>query len=203
LRRITSNDISLDADAEERNSSGMTAFHIALSLGKEDIVNYFLEEHPTKDSDTNAIYQSPVDKSNLVMAIHSGEPQLVYLVLENSLADPQDITDSWAWVTSAEGNATVIESVQKASPDEPEKAGDIVKLLMRAGNFTPPATPVMQKKTAPFDPQPLKRQDQASGENVPSPNSQRGGSGRGGRGRGGRGRGSRGKGQRGRGSGKP
>ncbi|KAF8212016.1 hypothetical protein K438DRAFT_1957806 [Mycena galopus ATCC 62051] len=133
------------ADPEERDSRGLTAFHVALQCGHIPVVAYFLDEHPPKDS--NGVYEPPAGKTLLSLALESHEPELVWKVLDNGLATEQDINLSWAWITSTKGRSTMKKGLVpngdrkgKAFNDE-EKFEDITKLLMRFGGFTPPPTP--------------------------------------------------------------
>ncbi|KAF7363616.1 hypothetical protein MSAN_01018700 [Mycena sanguinolenta] len=132
------------ADLEERDSRGLTAFHVALQCGHVPIVAYFLEEHPLEDS--NGVYKPPASKSLLSLALESHEPELVWKILDNDLATEQEINQSWAWITSAEGRSAMKKNFaqnggRKGKAHGDEKFQDIMKLLMRFGGFTPPPTP--------------------------------------------------------------
>ncbi|KAJ7632817.1 hypothetical protein FB45DRAFT_913589 [Roridomyces roridus] len=131
------------ADPEERDSSNLTAFHVALECGHIPAVQYFFEAYPSKDSDSKGVYQPPESKTLLSIALSSQEPELVYQILDKGLATEQDINSSWTWVTSAKGRAAMKKTKvagQKSKMHE-EKVEDIMKLLMRFGGFTPPPTP--------------------------------------------------------------
>ncbi|KAL0565866.1 hypothetical protein V5O48_016154 [Marasmius crinis-equi] len=122
---------SHNADPEERDSQNLTAFHVAVRHGQLPIMNYFLENHPPGD-DSREVYRSPLSSSlsNLRLAIESGDPQVVKLVLEQGLASSQVLNEVWTWMTS-KGVETL--------PDE------IAKIIMQHGGFTPPPTPVTNR----------------------------------------------------------
>ncbi|KAJ7905725.1 hypothetical protein B0H14DRAFT_2661321 [Mycena olivaceomarginata] len=130
------------ADPEERNSRGLTAFHVALQSGHIPVVAYFLDEHPPKDSD--GVYEPPEGKTLLSLALESHEPELVWKILDNGLATEQDINLSWTWITSTKGRSAMKSSTGGRKGNlahSDEKFEDIMKLLMRFGGFTPPPTP--------------------------------------------------------------
>ncbi|KAJ7271992.1 hypothetical protein B0H12DRAFT_1008394 [Mycena haematopus] len=133
------------ADPEERDSRGLTAFHVALQCGHIPVVAYFLEEHPPKDSD--GVYEPPASKTLLSLALESHEPELVWKILDNDLATQQDINQSWAWITSTTGRSAMKKNLVQnggrkgKAHDDKEAFEDIMKLLMRFGGFTPPSTP--------------------------------------------------------------
>ncbi|KAJ7047013.1 DnaJ domain-containing protein [Mycena alexandri] len=135
---------SHSADPEERDSRNLTAFHIALQSGHVPIVAYFFQAYSPKDSDSEAVYRPPTPKTLLSIALESHEPELVWKILENGLATEQDINLSWTWITSAKGRSEMKKSAQgskKGKGHDEERFGDIIKLLMRFGGFTPPPTP--------------------------------------------------------------
>ncbi|KAJ7087831.1 hypothetical protein C8R44DRAFT_819930 [Mycena epipterygia] len=130
------------ADPEERDSRDLTAFHIALQCGHIPVVAYFFEAYPPSDS--HAVYDAPKSKTLLSIALESREPELVWMILDNGLATEQDINLSWTWITSTKGRSEMKKSGkagQKSKPNDEEKFEDIMKLLMRFGDFTPPPTP--------------------------------------------------------------
>ncbi|KAJ7724464.1 hypothetical protein DFH07DRAFT_854853 [Mycena maculata] len=188
------------ADPEERDSRNLTAFHVALQSGHIPVVAYFFEAYPPKDSDSNGVYKPPEAKTLLSIALESHEPQLVWMILDNGLATAHDINLSWTWITSAEGRSAMKKGMRDGKAQE-EKFGDILKLLMRFGGFTPPPTPSSSDNSdGEWDQTETSRvpvewanQAQPSGEEPSSPATQKpvqAGRGRGrGRGRGGRGRG--------------
>ncbi|CAK5277342.1 unnamed protein product, partial [Mycena citricolor] len=69
------------ADPEERDSQGMAAFHVALQSGHKNIVDYFFETYDRKDDDSNAIYHMADPESLLSLAVTTGEPELVWMIL--------------------------------------------------------------------------------------------------------------------------
>lgn len=128
------------ADLEERNSQGLTGLHLALKLGRISIVKHIVEAYPPGDS--RGIYETPKGVTLLSLAIESKEPELVWVVLENKLASPQDISKAWQ-------KATSVSSQPKA---ESTKRSDIIELLKTYGGLTPPATPHKTKDSSkPFN----------------------------------------------------
>jgi hypothetical protein len=123
--KLKSNGFS-GADLEERNSQGCTALHLALKMGKIPVVKHIFEEFPPDDSP--AVYQSPENTSSLLLALESGEPELVWMVLDKGLASSEEINKAWSKATSHKLSGS-------------EKQSDIIQLLMRYGGFTPPPTP--------------------------------------------------------------
>ncbi|KAH6918348.1 hypothetical protein BKA70DRAFT_13601 [Coprinopsis sp. MPI-PUGE-AT-0042] len=117
------------ADIEDRNSQGSTALHLALKVGHIPIVKYIFEEYPPEDAP--AVYSSPPNNSSLLLALESGEPELVWMILDKSLATSEEINKVWSKATSQ----------KSSSLSGSEKHSDILQLLMRYGGFTPPPTP--------------------------------------------------------------
>lgn len=131
----------LGGDVEERNAQEHTAFHVALKNGQISIVAYFLETYPPKDSD--GVYN--LSNTNLLsLALHSGEPELVWMILDKKMASSEDINNAWSFITSTAGSASFNLSHGARGSDK-ETYDDVLKLLMRFGNFTPPPTPQVGK----------------------------------------------------------
>ena len=122
---------------EERNSQGFTVLHTALKLGRISIVKHLVETYPLSHSD--ALYENPQGSTLLSLALESGEPELVWFVLENKLASPEDINKTWTKVTSGKNSY---------SKQSSEKHSDIIQLLKKYGGFTPPATPLSSSSTS-------------------------------------------------------
>ncbi|TFK30138.1 DnaJ-domain-containing protein [Coprinopsis marcescibilis] len=125
-------------DMEERNSEGLTVLHLALKNGQITIAQYIFDEYPPDDAP--ATFDSPASKSSLMLAIQSGEPELVWMVLNNGLATSEQINEAWARATS-NGNPEI-------SMDRESKEADIIRLLMRYGGFTPPPAPCNKSETS-------------------------------------------------------
>ncbi|KAK0205709.1 hypothetical protein IW262DRAFT_648600 [Armillaria fumosa] len=147
-----------NADPEERNDESLTAFHIALRNGHQKIVTYFFNAFPPKDKHSEPIYTPPKSTNLLTLALDSRDPEVVWMILDRSLASSDDISKAWSWVTSTEGYNMMLKpnSVNEALNDNArsERYYEIVKLLMRFGGFTPPSTANMS--------------DQEEGDNWPS-----------------------------------
>ncbi|KAI9570462.1 hypothetical protein HD554DRAFT_2018480 [Boletus coccyginus] len=135
------------ADPEERNSYGLSAFHIALQHGHVQILKYFFESYDPKQEDHNAIYDISPPESLLSIALDSAEPEVVWMILDRGLATSRDIGNAWTEVTSQGGRQTLLEKVDNDSM----KCTEIQNLLMSYGGFTPPPTPkVATQKSSPL-----------------------------------------------------
>lgn len=115
------------ADPEEKNSQGLTAFHVALKQGHIPIVQLFLESYPPKDSDSKLIYDHSECSNLISLALESHEPEIVWIALDRKLATPEEINQALTWATSEEGLLTSIE--------DRDKAEDIIKLLKQHGKL--------------------------------------------------------------------
>lgn len=138
-RWITANPdaFPLGADPEERNSFGLSAFHVALHHGHVQILKHFFESYDPNEEDHNAVYDLSPPKSLLSIALDSAEPEVVWMILDRGLATAQDIGNAWTEVTSLEGKQTLL----KKMGNESMKYTEIQNLLMSYGSFTPPPTP--------------------------------------------------------------
>lgn len=209
----------LGAEPDERDSQGLTAFHLAVKLGHIHIIKEpFFENYPPKESEHSGIYSAPPSTSVLSLAIDSCEPEVVWMILDNGIPNSQDTSKAWTRVSS--GNWK--ESMKKKSLPGGRKVDDqnldeIRHLLMVFGGFTPPPTPTVgvhnkqwdsptvppksgsvvpetksaQKQKPPITSKQAPSNSLSQGSGVPQPkSSSSGGGGRGSRGRGrGRGRG--------------
>src|ERR1700678_854216 len=117
----------LGADPEEKNSQGLTAFHVALRQGHIPIVQLFLESYPPKDSDSKLISDHSECSNLISLAVESHEPEIVWIALDRKLATPEEISQALTWATSEEGLLTSIE--------DRDKAEDIIKLLKQHGKL--------------------------------------------------------------------
>ncbi|KAK0441916.1 DnaJ-domain-containing protein [Armillaria borealis] len=139
-----------NADPEERNDEGLTAFHIALRNGHQKIVTYFFDAFPPKDDDSEPIYTPPEYTNLLTLALDSRDPELVWMILDKSLASSDDISKAWSWATSTEGYSIMLKpnSVSEPLNDNVrlERYNEIIKFLMRFGGFTPPSTASMSEQ---------------------------------------------------------
>ncbi|EGN93280.1 hypothetical protein SERLA73DRAFT_189828 [Serpula lacrymans var. lacrymans S7.3] len=115
------------ADCEERNSSRFTAFHIALQHGCIPVLNYFFKVYDPKSDDYTSIYATPSSKPVLFIALDSAEPEVIWMILNNGLASTQDIGNAWAWVSSSEGEQSLL---KKLGTQRDDILGEIRNLLM-------------------------------------------------------------------------
>ncbi|KAJ3835624.1 hypothetical protein F5878DRAFT_627415 [Lentinula raphanica] len=137
-----------NAEVDERDSQDRTAFHVAVQSGHHDIISYLLEQYPPKDSDHAQIYAAPPLTSILSLALQSHEPEVVYMVLqpENGFANTQDISNAWTWINSSEGQKAMTKYSKGVKGNIVEKFDDIRTLISQVGGFTPPTTPVLNRK---------------------------------------------------------
>ena len=115
----------------------MTALHIAVRHGHIAVVNYFLASYPPREREYAPIYITFGSRTALSLALDSNEPEMVELVLENSLATTEDVHSAWARVSSGAGLQ------QAKSPPNVEKAGEIRRMLRSFAGLTPP-TPTVE-----------------------------------------------------------
>lgn len=125
----------LDADIEERTSSDMTAFHLAVQAGNIPIIKYLYETYPPDDEDNLRLYDSPASVSTIQLASRTGDPELAWLVLNKGLADKAEIGQAWNWLNSQEGKSKIHQEGQRAKYEE------LYNLLMSFGGLTPPMSP--------------------------------------------------------------
>jgi hypothetical protein len=125
-----------DADPDERNDEGLSAFHIALRHGHLSILKHFFETYPPSEQDSKPIYILSGSISLLSLALDSNEPEIVWLILDKGLANTEDIGKIWARVSPSEGEVTT-----ERSGKDREKLDEIRNVLMTFGGFTPPNTP--------------------------------------------------------------
>ncbi|KAF8831174.1 hypothetical protein HHX47_DHR1000106 [Lentinula edodes] len=136
------------AEMEERDSQNYTAFHVAIQQGHLKIIAYLFEHYPPQDPDHNQLYVPPPSISVLSLALQSHEPEVVFKVLqpENKLSNSRDINDAWSWINSPEGLSAMTRYSKGSSEDIVVKFNDICTLLGQFGGFTPPATPILNRK---------------------------------------------------------
>ncbi|PCH38176.1 hypothetical protein WOLCODRAFT_96649 [Wolfiporia cocos MD-104 SS10] len=123
------------AEAEERDSEGRTAFHIALQQGRISIIQYFFKMYPHHDDDSAALYNRPESISLLRLAIDSREPGAVWMILENRLATKEDMSETWEYINSAIGKTTLLRT---ANQHDKGKYDEICNLLICYGGFQLP-----------------------------------------------------------------
>ncbi|KAL1717460.1 hypothetical protein EV715DRAFT_292144 [Schizophyllum commune] len=133
------------ADAEERNSSGHTAFHVALQHGYVSVATYFLDTYPPSEEDHEGVYSVPEGtRRPLLLAVDANEPELAYLLLEKKLANADDAREALAYARSEAGRAAILglpsgggkgktKGKGQANAAAQEKYGDMLELLVRYG----------------------------------------------------------------------
>lgn len=125
------------ADPEERNSLGLSAFHVALQHGQLSIVKHFFDAYNPHDEDYNAIYSLASPNNLLSMALESVEPEVVWMILDKGLASTMEISDAWTRITSTESREVLLAKAGNATG----KYAELQNILMSFGGFTPPPTP--------------------------------------------------------------
>lgn len=93
------------ASPEERDAHGYTALHRALGRGHCPVVNYFLSNQepifppPSEDShDTDdAFYPTPHGETLLSLAVTSGSPEAVALMVPYTTAEIAQ--ENWIWIS--------------------------------------------------------------------------------------------------------
>lgn len=144
-----------DAEADERDSRQHTAFHVALEYGHLPILRYFLDNYPPRDRDSEPVLRLLDGDASanplLWLALKSGEPEVVWLVLESGLADNRAARNTWTWICENEGQAKKdFGSVGKQGKGfNEEKFEETKELLASRGRFTPPPTPSVQRTEVP------------------------------------------------------
>ena len=119
----------------------MTAYHIALRHGYPEIVKYYYETYPPKDTDYAHIYRSPEPRSNLRIALEAKEPEMAWLVLDKQLFSRDEIDDAWKYVKDKKF---------KSSVSPAAKYDEFVNLFTTFGGFsTSEEEPVVQGETVP------------------------------------------------------
>ncbi|KIY72080.1 DnaJ-domain-containing protein [Cylindrobasidium torrendii FP15055 ss-10] len=127
-------------DEQTRNGNGFTPFHVAVENGHVGVVKYFLDNFDPKDEDGVGVFEVPDKSSILRLALLSHEPEVVYMVLNSSLADSSELNACWTWITSSDGQAQVNKRAGADTGLHREKFEDMLKLLRRFGGFSPAAT---------------------------------------------------------------
>ncbi|VDC06627.1 unnamed protein product [Peniophora sp. CBMAI 1063] len=119
---------SHSADPEERDSNDLTAVHYALKLGHTETVKRFFEEYAPRESEYRSIYRVPGNANLLSLALESETPETVWLVLENKLANKQEIRDLW-------NTRPLPAKTAKGPKDKGTAAEEISNLLMSYGGI--------------------------------------------------------------------
>lgn len=90
----------VDAEPDQRNASGLTAFHVAVQNGHLAVVKYFFRQLPPSDDDNQEIYKTPSSTNLLRLALDSAIPELVWLILEKKETSNKQINEAWTWICS-------------------------------------------------------------------------------------------------------
>ncbi|KAG6876015.1 hypothetical protein C0992_001370 [Termitomyces sp. T32_za158] len=112
------------AEPEERDSAGLTAFHVALQCGNIPIVTYFFEEHPPT-ADTAKIYDLPSSTSLLSLAFESLQPELVWMILDKKLANKETMTSVWGRLVDESENLAR-KAPTKCLPEKTKQTGSVL-----------------------------------------------------------------------------
>jgi hypothetical protein len=90
-----------DADAEEVDSDGLSAFHISVRVGALPVMKYFLSAYPPDDDDSLAIYNTTGNAALITLAVESAEPEAAWLILNHkSFWEQIDVNDAARWLDS-------------------------------------------------------------------------------------------------------
>lgn len=171
-------------DEQSRNGKGFTPFHLAVEGGHVAVVKYFFENHDPKDEDSVGVFEAPENTSILRLALLSHEPEVVYMVLNNSLAESSDLNACWTWITSSDGQAQVGKRAGAATTARREQFEDMLKLLRRYGGFSPAATDYERPYKPAHTKAPQQQHQRTQSESTSQQKFQRGGKRGKGRGRG-------------------
>ncbi|KAL4067911.1 DnaJ domain-containing protein [Scleroderma yunnanense] len=158
------------ADPEERNSVGLSAFHVALQHGHIPILKHFFEAYDPKYEDHSAIYSLPPPNSLLSIALESGEPEVVWTILDKGFATTQDISNAWTRITSMKDREALLVGTGKNAG----KFSEIQNLLMSFGGFTPPPTPPVTGQDRERSNSPTTKEDPSTSDASPQRGSFRG-----------------------------
>lgn len=124
------------ADMEEHNSNGETPFHVALRVGSLPIIKYLFESHSPEDDE--AIYDSPPGTTLLTLALESRDPEVFWTILDKGLASKDDMSNSWAYITSNAGRDAILKAPNAKKAQE--KLDEYINLLTTFGGFTLPSS---------------------------------------------------------------
>ena len=140
---------SLDAEPEERDSFGRTAFHVSLQYGHLSVIVYFLETFKPHIEESLPIIVPPQGTTLVLLSLESNNPKVVTTTLEWHLATLEEIQQAWEFVWG---------EARDKLPDSKLYGGDVRKgrvwdaqnwkkvkdVLMKFGRFTPPPSPTTQ-----------------------------------------------------------
>lgn len=108
----------------------------------------FFENYSPKQEEHSAIYVAPDSVSLLLLAIESGEPEVLWMIHEQGLTTTLDIERAWTLVSTPNWKAQALKRATPAGPKrDSQKLHEIRQLLMTFGGFTPPPTPKAEAET--------------------------------------------------------
>ncbi|KAG8838081.1 hypothetical protein FRC18_006392 [Serendipita sp. 400] len=126
-----------NAEAEERDSWGRSAFHIALQNDHVKLASLFLEAFPPAEEGSMPIIEPPKippeltqEYSLLRLAMDSCSIQMVKLVISNNLFEESDLQDAWDFLSSPAGQAGPSGGYGSENPLKTEKIIDPAEFSM-------------------------------------------------------------------------
>ncbi|KAG8767244.1 hypothetical protein FRC15_005804 [Serendipita sp. 397] len=126
-----------NAEAEERDSWGRSAFHIALQNDHVKLASLFLEAFPPAEEGSMPIIEPPKippeltqEYSLLRLAMDSCSIQMVKLVISNNLFDESDLQDAWDFLSSPAGQAGPSGGYGSENPLKTERTIDSAEFSM-------------------------------------------------------------------------
>jgi len=139
----------LDAEPEERDSYGRTAFHVSLQYGHLPIILYFLETFKPHIEESLPVIAPPEGTTLLLLALESNDSKVVTTTLEWHLATLEEIQGAWEFVWG-EARDRIPDGkfyggeAHKGRKWDPQDWKKVKDVLMKFGRFTPPPTPRTQ-----------------------------------------------------------
>ena len=140
---------SLDAEPEERDSFGRTAFHVSLQYGHLSVSVYFLETFKPHIEESLPVIVPPQGTTLVLLALESNDPKVVTTTLEWRLATLEEIQQAWEFVWG-EARDNIPDSklyggeVRKRRMWDAQNWKKVKDVLMKFGRFTPPPSPTTQ-----------------------------------------------------------
>ena len=140
---------SLDAEPEERDSFGRTAFHVSLQYGHLPVILYFLETFKPHIEESLPIIAPPEGTTLVLLALESNNPKVVTSTLEWHLATLEEIQQAWEFVwgearDKIPDHKLYGDDVRKERKWDDQAWKQVKDVLMKFGRFTPPPTPTTQ-----------------------------------------------------------
>lgn len=140
---------SLDAEPEERDSFGRTAFHVSLQYGHVPVILYFLETFKPHIEESLPIIAPPEGTTLVLLALESNNPNVVTTTLEWHLATLEEIQQAWEFVwgearDKIPDGKLYGDDVRKERKWDCQAWKQVKDVLMKFGRFTPPPTPTTQ-----------------------------------------------------------